>query len=208
MTPTLFPSLLRTIDSLKTQTISADRDPLLNPLVKYLREKHDQGQPALLHFICTHNSRRSHLAQVWAQVMAHHFDTPGVVCYSGGTEATAVAPLALEALRHAGCEVAALTSGANPVQAVKYGPNLHPVVAFSKVYDHPFNPQSHFAALMTCAEADNGCPFVAGAEARFPLHYDDPKAYDGTPEAAEKYRERSLQIAAEMYFVFGASRKR
>jgi len=55
---------------------------------------------------------------------------------------------------------------------------------------------------MTCNNADEGCPMVLGAEARFPIKYDDPKAFDGKPEMNEKYTERSLQIASEMYFVF------
>ena len=55
---------------------------------------------------------------------------------------------------------------------------------------------------MTCSEADAGCPFVAGAEKRFPVTYEDPKAFDGTPRQREKYLERSLQIATEMAYVF------
>jgi arsenate reductase len=55
---------------------------------------------------------------------------------------------------------------------------------------------------MTCNNADEGCPMVFGAEARFPIKYDDPKAFDGTDVMNEKYTERSLQIASEMYFVF------
>jgi len=43
---------------------------------------------------------------------------------------------------------------------------------------------------------------VFGAEARFPIKYDDPKAFDGTELMNEKYSERSLQIASEMYYVF------
>jgi arsenate reductase len=43
---------------------------------------------------------------------------------------------------------------------------------------------------------------VFGAEARFPIKYDDPKAFDGTEVMNEKYTERSLQIASEMQYVF------
>lgn len=55
---------------------------------------------------------------------------------------------------------------------------------------------------MTCNNADEGCPIVFGAEARFPVKYDDPKASDNTPEQTQVYVERSLQIAAEMFYVF------
>jgi hypothetical protein len=33
---------------------------------------------------------------------------------------------------------------------------------------------------MTCNNADEACPMVFGAEARFSVKYDDPKAFDGT----------------------------
>ena len=65
-----------------------------------------------------------------------------------------------------------------------------------------FNPQSDFAAIMTCSSADEGCPFIVGAEKRFPIRYDDPKKYDGTDLMAAKYSERSIEIATEMYYVF------
>lgn len=55
---------------------------------------------------------------------------------------------------------------------------------------------------MTCSEADGGCPFIAGAERRIALTYEDPKAFDNTPQQAEKYWERSVQIATELYYVF------
>jgi arsenate reductase len=55
---------------------------------------------------------------------------------------------------------------------------------------------------MTCSQADGGCPFIAGAEKRVPITYDDPKAFDHTPQQAEKYHERSLDIATELKYVF------
>ena len=43
---------------------------------------------------------------------------------------------------------------------------------------------------------------INGAEKRIPITYEDPKAYDNTPQQLEKYKERSLQIATEMKYVF------
>ena len=60
---------------------------------------------------------------------------------------------------------------------------------------------------MTCSQADVGCPFIAGAEKRIPVTYEDPKAFDNTEIQNEKYRERSLQIAAEMFYVFSQIKK-
>jgi arsenate reductase (thioredoxin) len=190
------------IRTLRPDTISAKRRSLFNPLIAYIQGKVDTKRAIRLNFICTHNSRRSHLAQVWAQVMAYHFEIPKVFTYSGGTEATAMYPLVADVLKDQGFTIHTLSGGENPVYAVKYAPNELPVVAFSKTYDHAFNPQSDFAAIMTCAQADEGCPFIAGAEKRFPVTYDDPKAFDNTPQQAEKYRERSIQIATELHDVF------
>ncbi len=57
---------------------------------------------------------------------------------------------------------------------------------------------------MTCSQADEGCPFIAGAEVRIPITFEDPKKSDNTPEQTQVYAERSLQIAAEMLYVFSS----
>jgi arsenate reductase len=155
-----------------------------------------------LNFICTHNSRRSHLSQIWAQTMAFHFGIPNVYCYSGGTEATALFPKVAETLRNQGFKIQKLSEENNPAYAVKFADNEVALICFSKIYDDPFNPTSEFAAIMTCSSADEGCPFIAGAEKRLPIRYDDPKAFDGTDLMNAKYAERSIEIASEMYFVF------
>ncbi|WP_158860792.1 arsenate-mycothiol transferase ArsC [Lunatibacter salilacus] len=199
---TLFQKIEDLIQSLDIKSISEARKTTLQPLLDYIQSKVQQQEDVLLNFICTHNSRRSHLSQVWAQVMAAHFGIPKVFTYSGGTEATAMFPKVGETLKGQGFEITPLSEGINPVYAIKYAENAPPIIAFSKTYDHTFNPTSSFAAIMTCSQADAGCPFIAGAEKRIPITYDDPKAFDGTPQQAEKYKERSLQIATELYCVF------
>ena len=57
-------------------------------------------------------------------------------------------------------------------------------------------------AILTCVEADGACPFIAGAAQRIALPFEDPKAFDNTPQQSEKYEERSLQIATELLYVF------
>ena len=95
-----------------------------------------------------------------------------------------------------------LSEGNNPVYSIKYAENQHPVIGFSKKMDDHFNPKSGFAAVMTCSQADEACPIVPGAEKRIPITFEDPKAFDHTPLQAEKYAERSMQIATEMFYVF------
>lgn len=205
MTPTkttLFSQVEKVVQKLQPETIATDRKDLLDELAAFIQEKVNNQQEIRLNFICTHNSRRSHLSQVWAQTLASYFSIKSVFCYSGGTEATALFPMAAETLKNTGFNVNILGDGENPVYAIKYAKNEHPVIGFSKKYDDPFNPKSGFAAIMTCSEADGGCPFIAGAERRIALTYEDPKAFDNTPQQAEKYWERSVQIATELYYVF------
>lgn len=202
MKETVFNQIEDIIKTLDVASISAKRKSILQPLTDFIQEKVKKEEEVRLNFICTHNSRRSHLSQVWAQIMAAHFGVPKVFAYSGGTEATAMFPFVAETLKGQGLEIVPLSEGKNPVYAIKFNANSHPVIAFSKTYDHPFNPASNFAAIMTCSQADAGCPFIAGAEKRIPITFDDPKAFDDTSQQAEKYLERSIQIATELFYVF------
>ncbi|MNK23546.1 Protein ArsC [compost metagenome] len=202
MNTKLFQELEILAGTFKFDSITADRKAILKPLVDYIQAKHCNHSEVRLNFICTHNSRRSHLSQVWAQTAAAYYGIKNVVCYSGGTEATALFPVVAETLRQTGFKVQVIAEGSNAVYAIKYSENEHPVIGFSKAYDHEFNPSGEFVAIMTCSQADGGCPFIAGAEKRIPITFDDPKAFDHTPQQAEKYQERSLQIATEMFYVF------
>ena len=197
----------KTIEKSSEMGISNERKEVLLPLIEYLQHKLNSKEEIRLNFICTHNSRRSHLAQIWAQTMAFHFNIKNVFCYSGGTEATAMFSKVGETLLHQGFIIEKLSDEKNPVYAVKFDENQHPIICFSKVYFDEFNPKSAFAAILTCNNADEGCPMVFGAEARFPVKYDDPKAFDDTDLMDEKYTERSVQIASEMYYVFAQIKK-
>lgn len=198
----LFPEIENVINAINFESITEERKVILQPLVDFIQTKASNGQEIRLNLICTHNSRRSHLSQVWAQTAAAHYNIKNVFCYSGGTEATAMFPMAAKTLAKQGFQIKTIAEGNNPVYAIKYAENEHPVIGFSKTFDDDFNPQSEFAAILTCSSADKGCPFIAGAEKRIPVTFEDPKAFDNTPQQAEKYEERSIQIATEMFYVF------
>ncbi len=190
------------INGFQKNKISEERKQVLQPLIGYIREKRTHKEKIRLNFICTHNSRRSHLSQIWAQTMAHYFKMDNVECFSGGTEATAMFPKVAETLTKQGFEITKLSENQNPVYAIKFDKDEMPVVGFSKKYDDPFNPESGFCAVMTCSSADQGCPFIAGADKRIPVRYEDPKMYDGHAEMDEKYLQKSLEIGQEMFYVF------
>ena len=182
--------------------IGAERRELLGRVAAFVRQKRLAGEPAQLTFICTHNSRRSHFGQAWAQVAAYVYGVGEVECYSGGTEATAANPRTIAALQRAGFEVEIALEGANPHYRLRFAEGQMPVIAFSKVYDAPVNPSEGFVAVMTCTQADEDCPYIPGAALRVALPYDDPKASDGSPAEAATYDERCRQIATEMFYLF------
>lgn len=199
--------LSKTIDDIIKISVSEKRKEILKPLINYIQEKVNIQEEIRLNFICTHNSRRSHLSQIWAQTMAFHFGIKNVYCYSGGTEATAMFPKIAETLSQQGFYIQKLSDVNNPVYAVQFDENEHPVICFSKTYYDDFNPKNNFGAILTCDNADEGCPIVLGAEARFPIKYNDPKAFDGTDLMNEKYAERSLEIASELFYIFSEVKK-
>jgi protein-tyrosine-phosphatase len=176
--------------------ISAQRKQKLTALADYIRSK----ESAKLIFICTHNSRRSHLCQIWAAILAIHFGLNGIETYSGGTEVTAFNPRAAEAIRRTGFTVE-VQDGGNPRNKVFYDEQEEPLVCYSKTFDDEANPDEDFVAIMTCSDADKNCPVVPGAEFRITIPYDDPKQADGTSYEAQTYNERCRQIATEMYYM-------
>jgi len=190
------------IKRLDPASISEERREIVRPLIDFIQSKIKDGKNIRINFICTHNSRRSHLSQVWAQTIAAYLNIKNVYCYSGGTEATALFPVVAETLRNSGFEVDTISEGNNPIYSIKNAANANPIIGFSKKLDDNFNPKSEFAAVMTCNSAYEACPLVSGAELRIPITFEDPKAFDNTPQQAEKYHERSLQIATELLYVF------
>lgn len=188
-------------------SIPEERKEALKEIASYVSNQAAAKKEAKLIFICTHNSRRSHLSQIWAHVAAKYYHINTVKTYSGGTEATAFNPRAVEALKRAGFKVLNLSDVKNPTYHVAYNGTDTAITAFSKKYDDVSNPQSDFCAVMTCSQADKVCPFVKGQSLRVSVPYEDPKAFDGTPEESKMYDERCKQIATEMFYVFSLIKK-
>ncbi|QDT31244.1 arsenate reductase/protein-tyrosine-phosphatase family protein [Thalassoglobus polymorphus] len=200
----LHPELVKYVQARQSEfeQIPASRKAELEKLSRYIESRLETASPIQMTFICTHNSRRSHMAQLWAAVAATHYGVEQFKSYSGGTEATAFNPRAVAALQRAGLNLT--TDGARPNPRYKVSCSLtgENWECFSKVYHSPPNPTANFCAVMTCSSADEDCPVVAGADARFAIPYVDPKISDNTPEESATYDERSAQIAREMFYVF------
>lgn len=200
MNKSLFPTIEERIKKAANLSISEKRIKVLAPLISYITEMQIVKKPIQLNFICTHNSRRSQFAQVWGQTIADYLGLP-IFCYSGGVEITACNIRTLKSLGRAGFQVHT-PSEENPKNEIKYADDQPPIILFSKLFDDPVNPKENFAAVMTCSDADENCPFIPGTEKRIALNYEDPKAFDNTEKEEEMYDERSMQIASELFYVF------
>ncbi|MHC5202511.1 arsenate-mycothiol transferase ArsC [Myroides sp. LJL119] len=204
----MYKTLSATISTiLESQMISDSRKEALAPLRAYIQSKVDSKSPIRINFICTHNSRRSHLTQIWMQVAASYYGIPNVICYSGGTEQTAMYPMVATVLKEQGLDVFKIADAENPIYAIKYDDNEVPIIGFSKKYDAAFNPSGDFVAVMTCSQANGDCPFIAGAEQRIPITFEDPKAFDGTAHQQTGYFNRSIEIASEMFYILSQIKK-
>jgi arsenate reductase len=182
--------------------IPGERKENLEAIAHYVGARIGAGRPARLTFICTHNSRRSHMSQIWAQTAAAHYGVDNVATFSGGTEATEFDRRAVAALRRAGFVIDRVEGERNAVYAVRYGEGAPVMKAFSKVYDAKSNPSEDYCAVMTCSQADKNCPVVRGASLRVSIPYDDPKDFDGSDQETAKYDERCRQISGEMLYLF------
>ncbi len=200
----MYPALLQYLGQRASEfaSIPADRQTDLLKVSGYIRERLAKSEPAKLTFICTHNSRRSHLSQIWAQVAADYYGLNGVETYSGGTEATAFNPRAVAAMQRCGLKILADDPAAiNPRYRVYASDSATPQICFSKAYGDPPNPNQGYCAVMTCSQADDACPLVMGCDLRMPIRYEDPKVADDTEYEAQRYDERSAQICTEMLFM-------
>lgn len=200
-------NLITYIGSLDHNCISNERKIVLQNLAEAIKNLQHAKKAILLNFVCTHNSRRSHLTQIWAQTMASYYQIENVSCYSSGTEVSAIYPSILETLKVVGFEIDQLSISTNPIYSIKYDWNQPAIIGFSKQLDHPFNPKDQFIAIMTCSQADKDCPLVLGAQLRVKLNFEDPKAFDNTDQEVIKYEERSRQIATEMSYLFKELKK-
>ena len=187
--------------------IPEERKALLGQIATTITSQLKKGKEAKLTFICTHNSRRSHMSQIWAQTAAYHYGLDKVHAYSGGTETTACNCRTVTAMRRAGFSISDATKDDNPLYLVRYADDRPPIRAYSKLYNIDANPKRDFIALMTCSSADKSCPIVQGAIARFPIHYMDPRLCDDTPRETAAYNERCRQIAREMFHIMSEVRQ-
>ena len=188
-------------------TLSDERKDLLLSIATKIVDELEDRDKINLNFICTHNSRRSQMAQVWSFYASTYFSLDSIFSFSGGTEVTAFHRNTVKCLQKNGFEFNVDDfSHQNPRYLITFHGTKKSILGFSKTYDNPHNSYPYIA-ITTCNSADQNCPFIPDAIERFHLPYIDPKEADNTENQNEKYLETSKQIAGELFFVFEEVKK-
>jgi arsenate reductase (thioredoxin) len=125
-------------------------------------------------FLCTGNSARSQMAEGFLRKYAgDRFEV-----FSAGLEPGFINPLAIQVMEEKGVDM----SG-----------------HYSKGLDQ-FLGKVHFAFLITvCSRADEKCPIFPGMGQRLHWPFEDPAAFQGSPEEKQaKFREVRDEIEAKV----------
>jgi arsenate reductase (thioredoxin) len=189
------------ITNLTIHDITKSRIKELQSLIDYIQEKKHKNLPIHLNFICTHNSRRSQFAQVWAHLAAIYYTIENFYSHSSGTSVTACNPRMIQTLNAIGFKISPHLKETQIYYTLNFSQQLSQIILYSKLNTQAIDQDLPFAALMICTNADQNCPLLSNAEKRISLPHHDPKAYDHTPLETKKYAETSRQIATELFYV-------
>ena len=194
----------KSIENLK---ISSTRLELLKSIAYFITSELKKDKKVNLNFICTHNSRRSQLAQVWSHFSAHYYKIKNVESFSGGAAVTAFYRNTVKTLQEVGFQIQISEfSHRNPEYVITYKDCTNPIIGFSKLYDNDFNNKPYIA-ITTCSNTDENCPFIPDAINRFHVPFNDPKKFDNSLYQAEKYLEANNQIAGEIHYIYKLIKK-
>lgn len=194
----LFPEIDHYLNSLVPSVEGAERMEKWQALGRSLKKSDLKGA---VNFICTHNARRSVLSQSLATALAHRSGLKDLVFWSGGAEATYVHPNSIATLQRIGFRLLSKSEGNNPVYELAYADDAAPLRLFSKTFDDRSSPAPYHAVLV-CSKGDAACPFIPGVASRTLIPFEDPGAFDGTPEEEKAYDASASQIGSEMRYFF------
>lgn len=181
--------------------ISIERQATLKQLSSAIKESKAKFGFAKIIVVCTHNSRRSQLAQLWLKTAAFYYNKTQIFTFSGGTEATAFNDRMVDSIKRAGFSVHQLDNSTNPKYYIPLSNQDNSLdILYSKKISENYNPQQDYIAVMVCTEADENCPYLPLAEKRISIPYTDPKAFDDTDLESIKYDEKVKEIGREMLF--------
>ncbi|PQJ78736.1 hypothetical protein [Polaribacter porphyrae] len=192
--------------AVKKITLTENRKIQLLKIAETIAKEYTTNEIVHLNFICTHNSRRSQLGQVWGFYAAHYFNL-NIKAFSGGTEVTAFFRNTVKTLQKVGFYFHVVDfNHQNPTYEISFDGSRASIYGFSKLFSHKDNLEPYMA-ITTCNNADKNCPFIPEATHRFHLPFVDPKVSDGTSEFEKVYLNTNRQIAGEIYFIFNKVKK-
>ncbi len=193
---------LRKVLEDKAAELPPQRKQLLDAVVAAAKQ-FDTDEKIPLVFVCTHNSRRSQMAQAWFYALCQEMHLEQFIALSAGTEDTAFHPNAIGALQQHGFTFTSQEEGENPKYWMRW--KEHPPISmYSKTLTAVLQDHTKCIAVMVCDHADANCPVIPEATARISLPFEDPKKADGGPNPRLAYQEKSLEIAAHMLWLASA----
>ena len=188
-----FISKLETLE----EPIHEVRQQKLDNIAELISQELDKGR-AVVKFICTHNSRRSQLAEFMLDIFAKELGLD-ILSLSAGTEATSFEPRMVKAIMNEGFDLLEYGTKPNPLYVYRVEDN--DLYYFSKKYDEELLDYGEAIIITVCDHAGETCPVIPSTKHRLHLPYKDPKAYDGTVDEAKAYAEKVVEIGNEMYFL-------
>lgn len=115
----------------ESKKIPKERKQTIEEMAKYIAKKLISDNEVNLTFICTHNSRRSYISQLWAFALSNYFGISNINCFSGGTEVTAFNHRSVKALKKCGFDIEQAEEGSNPKYKCRIGDGLPELISFS-----------------------------------------------------------------------------
>ena len=168
----------------------------------YIINRLNNGQIASISFVCEHNSRKSHLGQIWTTLATQYYQLDHVKCYSGGTTPTYVNQRIINALGNTGIQISEKgIAGHGPKYLLDYGKSSRGFEIFSKRFDHPMNPDTNYLAISLCLNPDECCPISYGADKQLSIPYEDLQPFGNTPLESAKYDEQCRMVARDMFYM-------
>ena len=138
--------------NLNVNKIPLQRKNSLNTIISELKKNNDLNLSSKLNFICTHNSRRSQLCQIWSEIIFNYYGFTRIHSFSGGTEVTNVNKRIIKILIESGFSIKQNKHISNPEYIVKCG-KIKEIKLISKLYNDIQNPANNFIAVMNCSSA-------------------------------------------------------
>jgi hypothetical protein len=198
------PELMSYCQSLQDEFVNVpdSTGKMLKEAGTYIIDHLNSGRETSISFVCEHNSRKSHLGQVWTQMAAQYYGIDSVICYSGGTTPTYVNQRIIKALENTGFQISEKgIAGEGPIYYLNYNKPSQGFEIFSKRYDHAMNPDTNYIAISLCYNPEECCPITGGADEQLTIPYPDLQPYDNTPLETKMYDEQCRMIARDMFFM-------